>query len=108
LKALIDSYLDIEHCEDVAGGCPVAALATEIARHPAKARAAFLRVLKNHVARLAKYIPSTTEEGRERKARVLFSGMAGRIKSIDVEGARAMPGVRAVFTGKDVAQKLSP
>ena len=79
LKALIDSYLDIEHCKDVAGGCPVAALATELARHPPKGRAAFQRVLINHVARVAKYIPGTTGEARERKARVLFSGMAGTL-----------------------------
>src|SRR5215467_26535 len=25
LKAMIDAYLDVEHCDDVEGGCPVAA-----------------------------------------------------------------------------------
>ena len=79
LKALIDSYLDIKHCEDIAGGCPVAALATEIVRQPPKTRAAFVRVLINHVSRVAKYIPGATKEDRERKARVLFSGMAGTL-----------------------------
>ncbi|HEX2714900.1 MAG TPA: TetR/AcrR family transcriptional regulator [Candidatus Acidoferrales bacterium] len=79
LKALIDRYLDVGHCENVAGGCPVAALATEIARRPPNARTAFLRVLKNHMARVAKYIPGATEEEREHKARVLFSGMAGTL-----------------------------
>jgi hypothetical protein len=38
-----------------------------------------LRVLKNHAKRVAKYIPGATEEARERKARVLFSGMAGTL-----------------------------
>ncbi|HKF06532.1 MAG TPA: hypothetical protein VKB49_29710, partial [Candidatus Sulfotelmatobacter sp.] len=61
------------------GGCPVAALATEIARRPPKARGDFLRVLINHMAQVAKYIPGATEEERERKARVLFSGMAGTL-----------------------------
>lgn len=79
LKALIGRYLDVEHCDDMAGGCPVAALTTEIARRPPKARDAFLRVLKNHMTRVAKYIPGATEEERERKARVLFSGMAGTL-----------------------------
>jgi TetR/AcrR family transcriptional repressor of nem operon len=79
LKTLIDGYLDLEHCENVAGGCPVAALATDIARHLPKERAALLRVLKTHVARVAKYIPGTTEAEREHKARVLFSGMAGTL-----------------------------
>ncbi len=31
-----------------------------------------------------------------------------RIKAIDVEAARAMPGVCAVFTGKDIAQHVKP
>jgi TetR/AcrR family transcriptional regulator, transcriptional repressor for nem operon len=79
LKALIDGYLAIEHSRDVAGGCPVAALATEIARRPPKVRAEFIRVLINHIAVIAKYIPGTTEEERERKARVLLSSMAGTL-----------------------------
>ena len=79
LKALINHYLDVEHADDIAGGCPVAALATEIARRPPKARADFLQVLINHIARVAKYIPGATEAERERKARVLFSGMAGTL-----------------------------
>src|SRR5438445_4617868 len=31
-----------------------------------------------------------------------------RIKAIDVEAARAMPGVRAVFAGQDIAQQIKP
>src|SRR5215813_9941080 len=38
LKAIIDAYLNLEHCDDVEGGCPVAALAVEIPRRPRKAR----------------------------------------------------------------------
>lgn len=79
LKALINRYLDTEHSDDVAGGCPVAALATEVARRPPKTRAALLQILKNHMAKAAKFIPGATQEERERKARVLFSGMAGTL-----------------------------
>ena len=79
LKALIDGYLAIEHSSDVAGGCPVAALATEIARRPPKVRAGFMRVLINHIAVIARYIPGATEEERQRKARVLLSSMAGTL-----------------------------
>ena len=91
LKALISRYLDIEHLDDVAGGCPVAALAAEVARRPPKTRAALLQILKNHVARAAKFLPGETEEERERKARVLFSGMAGTLNMARVivdEGQR--------------------
>src|SRR3954469_8087902 len=31
-----------------------------------------------------------------------------RIKSVDVEAARSMPGVRAVFTGRDIVDKIKP
>jgi len=79
LQALINRYLSTEHSDDVAGGCPVAALATEVARRPPKTRAALLRILKNHTAKAAKFIPGVSEEERERKARVLFSGMAGTL-----------------------------
>src|ERR1700716_3307617 len=34
LKALVDAYLDVEHCDDIAGGCPVATLASEVVRRP--------------------------------------------------------------------------
>lgn len=79
VKVLIESYLDTEHASDVAGGCPVAALTAEIARRPAKARTDFLWVLLKHIGEVAKYIPGATNEERERKARVLFSGMAGTL-----------------------------
>ena len=79
LKALINRYLSIEHSEDVAGGCPVAAMATEAARRPPKIRAALLQILQKHMAKVAQFIPGASEEQRERKARVLFSGMAGTL-----------------------------
>jgi TetR/AcrR family transcriptional repressor of nem operon len=79
LKALIDAYLDIEHCDDVAGGCPVAALASEVARRPRGARAPFLRALRAHARRLATYIPAASDEERREKVIALFSGMAGTL-----------------------------
>ena len=79
LKALINRYLSGEHSDNVAGGCPVAALAAEVARRPPKTRAALLQILKSHIAKTAKFIPGATEEERVRKARVLLSGMAGTL-----------------------------
>ncbi len=80
-KALIDAYLDIEHCDNAGDGCPVAALATELSRRPprSKARLAFERVLKERTGRMAKYMPGATQKEREAKARMLMSGMAGTL-----------------------------
>jgi TetR/AcrR family transcriptional repressor of nem operon len=79
LKALIDAYLDIDHCDDVAGGCPVAALASEVARRPRGVRRRFVQALRAHIGRMAQYIPAATEEDRRKKAGALFSGMAGTL-----------------------------
>jgi TetR/AcrR family transcriptional regulator, transcriptional repressor for nem operon len=79
LKAIIDTYLDLAHCDDVADGCPVAALASELARRPRGARTVFQRALREHVHLMEKYIPGATEDERRRKAIALFSGMAGTL-----------------------------
>ena len=86
LRALVDSYLDIRHCDDVAGGCPVAALASEVARRPRGTRGPFLQALRAHIRRMAQYVPARTEEERRGKTIALFSGMAGTLAV-----ARAFP-----------------
>ena len=79
LKALIDAYLDVDHCNDVAGGCPVAALASEVARRPRGARGPFLQALRTHIRRMAKYVPAASDEERRQKTIALFTGMAGTL-----------------------------
>jgi TetR/AcrR family transcriptional regulator, transcriptional repressor for nem operon len=79
LKALIEAYLDPDHCSDVAGGCPVAALASEVARRSRGARAPFVQALRGHIRRMAKYIPAANDEERREKTIALFSGMAGTL-----------------------------
>jgi TetR/AcrR family transcriptional repressor of nem operon len=77
LKAIIDDYLDLAHCDDVANGCPVAALASEMVRRPRGARVVFQKALREHIRLMEKYLPGTTEAERRQKAIALFSGMAG-------------------------------
>src|SRR5215470_15416764 len=81
IKALIDTYLDIEHCDNAADGCPVAALATELARRPARSRArlAFEKRLIERTRKMAEIMPGSTAEERERTARMLMSGMSGTL-----------------------------
>jgi TetR/AcrR family transcriptional repressor of nem operon len=79
LEALIHAYLDLEHCNDVSGGCPVAALAAEVARRPRGARGPFLQALRAHISRMAKYLPAANEEERREKTIALFTGMAGTL-----------------------------
>ncbi len=79
MQALIDSYLDLAHCHDLAGGCPVAALASEIARRPKGSRAPFLHPLRAYIRRLEQYMPGGTVEERRQKTIALFAGMAGTL-----------------------------
>src|SRR5438128_53925 len=79
LEAMIETYLSDEHCADAAGGCPVAALASEIARQPRAVRAAFDRAIQHATARVAEFMSGGTEEDRRRRAGVLMSGMSGTL-----------------------------
>jgi TetR/AcrR family transcriptional repressor of nem operon len=89
LKALIDNYLSTEHCGDAANGCPVAALMSEVVRRPGATRGVFQQAIRAHIARMAQYVPGLTDEERQRKAVMLFSGMAGTLNV-----ARALTGER--------------
>ncbi len=78
MQALIDAYLDLRHCADIAGGCPVAALASDVARRPKGSRGPFLRALRAHIRRMEQYMPGPVDERRQ-KTIALFTGMAGTL-----------------------------
>lgn len=79
LKAVIEGYLSLEHCENPAEGCPLAALGPEIARQPRSVRLKVDRAMRDHFQKVARLLPGTTESEREANALVLFSGMAGAL-----------------------------
>jgi TetR/AcrR family transcriptional repressor of nem operon len=102
LEAMIDAYLNIAHCDDVEGGCPVAALAVEIPRRPRKARDAMLGALRQHVARFQRYVPGQNDNERRLNAIALLSGMAGTLSLArafaDVEDRRRiLDGARRLY-----------
>jgi TetR/AcrR family transcriptional repressor of nem operon len=86
LKVIIERYLSLQHCANPAGGCPVAALASEIARYPRAMRLEVDREIRKRINRMAGFLPGATSEERERNCLVLFSGMAGALSL-----ARATP-----------------
>ena len=79
MHALIDAYLDPKHCDDITGGCPVAALASEIARRPKGSRGPFLQALRAHIRTMEQYMPGGSVEERREKTIALFTGMAGTL-----------------------------
>ena len=79
LKAFIEQYLSLDHCANPADGCPIAALASEVARYPRTLRVKMGRAMQEHIETLAKFMPGATEEERERNCFVLVSGMSGAL-----------------------------
>ena len=72
-------YLSPAHRDDAAGGCPVAALATETAREPQPARAAMTQGVERMIARRAVDAPGADEAERRRTAVGAVATMVGAL-----------------------------
>jgi TetR/AcrR family transcriptional regulator, transcriptional repressor for nem operon len=79
LEAIITRYLSAGHCDNPSQGCPIAALAAEISRHPKSTRTTLDRVVRQSASGIARFMPGRTAVERERTAIVLFASMAGTL-----------------------------
>lgn len=77
LRTLIENYLSLEHCANPAEGCPMAALASDVARLPRPVRVEIDRAIKRRVERTAPFLPGATKKERERNTMALMSGLIG-------------------------------
>ncbi len=77
LRAVIEQYLSAKHLSTPGAGCPLAALAPEIARQPVEIRRRINQSMLAYVQRMLPYIPGATIEEKRGRAFLLFSGMAG-------------------------------
>lgn len=103
VQAIIDDYLSLRHCADVAGGCPLAALSAEVARQPLPVRLTFEQALREYAAEIGPLMPGATEEERCRNGLALFSGMAGALslaRAVADEALRTtiLEAARALYT----------
>jgi TetR/AcrR family transcriptional repressor of nem operon len=78
-KQIVRSYLTLEHCEHSDSGCPVAALAPEIARAAPKIRKRIADIMKARRQRMMEFMPGKTAVERERNFTVIFTAMAGAV-----------------------------
>ena len=78
-KELVRLYLSTEHCDHPDTGCPVAALAPEMARAKLSVRKRIAGLMKELTARWAEFMPGMTATERERNFFVIFSAMAGAV-----------------------------
>ena len=79
LETIIDGYLSPRHRDAIGKGCPVAALATDVARQPRKVRTAFTKKLEEGLAVLAELVPAKTASRRRDVAIQIYSAMLGAL-----------------------------
>jgi TetR/AcrR family transcriptional repressor of nem operon len=68
LAALAEQYLSLAHRDNFAGGCPLAALASETIRQSGDVRAEMTEGLKRQIERISQLIPGAEEAEKRRAA----------------------------------------
>jgi TetR/AcrR family transcriptional repressor of nem operon len=85
-KAIVKTYLGRELCEHPERGCPLAALAPELARLDKRMKPRILAELVNYKNRMTPFMPGRRTADKERAFFAIFSTMIGA-----VEIARMLP-----------------
>jgi TetR/AcrR family transcriptional regulator, transcriptional repressor for nem operon len=85
-KAIVQTYLSLEFCDHVEFGCPLPALAPEMARAGKAMRPRILEELIKYRSRMLPYMPGRRAADKEHAFFAIFSTMAGAI-----EIARLLP-----------------
>jgi TetR/AcrR family transcriptional repressor of nem operon len=79
LARFVASYVSSEHCDDRAGGCPVAALAAETTRQGPEARAAMTAGLRKQLDFFTDNASGKTAAERRRAAIGISAAMLGAV-----------------------------
>jgi TetR/AcrR family transcriptional repressor of nem operon len=85
-KAIVKTYLSLEFCDHVEYGCPLPALAPELARTDQAMKPRIFEELKKYRSRMLPFMPGRRTADKERAFFSIFSTMVGAI-----EIARMMP-----------------
>jgi TetR/AcrR family transcriptional regulator, transcriptional repressor for nem operon len=78
-KAVVKAYLSPEHCDHAECGCPLAALAPELARSDNAMKARILGELTRYKTRILPFMPGRRTADKERAFFVIYSTMVGAI-----------------------------
>ncbi len=85
-KTIVKAYLSPEHCDHVECGCPLAAIAPELARADKAMKFQILGELRKYKSRMLPFMPGGRAADKERTFFLIFSMMIGAI-----EIARILP-----------------
>jgi TetR/AcrR family transcriptional repressor of nem operon len=78
-KAIVKAYLSPEHCDHVECGCPLAALAPELARADKAMKGKIIEELVKYKSRMLPLMPGRRAADKERAFFAIFSSMIGAI-----------------------------
>jgi TetR/AcrR family transcriptional repressor of nem operon len=78
-KAIVKAYLSPEHCDHAEYGCPLAALAPELARADKAMKAEIYGELTKYQNRMLPFMPGRRAADKERAFLVIFSTMLGAL-----------------------------
>ena len=78
-KAIVTTYLSPEHCDHPELGCPVAALAPELARADPTAKARISQQVMEYKSRMLAFMPGRRAADKNRNFIVIFSTMIGAL-----------------------------
>ena len=76
-KEIVRRYLTLEHCEHPERGCPIAALAPEIARAAPAVKMRVASELSKRRKLMTEFMPGASIAEREKNFSVIFPAMAG-------------------------------
>src|SRR5271154_1564407 len=85
-KAIVKTYLSLEFCDHIEYGCPLPALAPELARADQAMKPRIFEELKKYKSRMLPFMPGQRTADKERAFFSIFSTMVGAI-----EIARMLP-----------------
>src|SRR6266404_3216479 len=79
LAAYLDNYLSAEHRDNIAGGCPIAASASEIARHGSSLSSSFTDGFLQMVDAVESVLNPSRKKHNHRRAVMIVSTMIGAV-----------------------------
>ena len=85
-KAIVKTYLSLEYCDHIEHGCPLPALAPELARADKAMKPLIFEELKKYKERMVPFMPGRRTADKESAFFAIFSTMVGTI-----EIARLLP-----------------
>src|ERR1700742_3302545 len=79
-KAIVKCYLSLEYCDHAEHGCPLTALAPELARGDETMKTQFFAELVNYRDRMLPFMPGRRNRDKERAFFAIFSTMIGAVQ----------------------------